>query len=741
MKRFFKAILLSLILAFSFYFVGCSNRPVNPILPPEDNPDVPGEVEKPDDNTDDKKDQQDDNTENDEEEKPDVIIEFLDKELTDEQKLSRISFVPTTFSYDGNPHSVLVNEKYLPSGYTVSYTDNTQTEVGSYHAQCDIKDSKGDIVKTLHTIITIDICDNEEFNKFVDEFFVLYIEGDQLSVNIFMCNPSDFGITEHYDATWYTYEKSTPEDIEEGINQLKDLQAELKSFDTSTLSKNDMISYRCIEEFLNNNLKYYDNPKYEYMSLEYIDQFGGMPADFATYMEAYAIRTEQDVKDIISYTLSLPDAFSSYIEYVKDKENAGYAISQFTIDEMAKYLKEVIDDGDNYYLTNVVCKNINRATCLTDAQKTDYTTQFKNAMASEFKDAYTILYNYLKDYKSPVTTEGYLQTYEYGSDYYILKLKDLLGVETIDIDQYIAFLDKKIKSASSGIDIAMMKANKYKEGYNDFVNYATGARSLVYLLEPDEMLYYLKDFAYTIVPELQTNPKIKLAELDPTVQERTTTVAYYMKSALDSTDIESIHTNPHFLSEDINDTLSTLGHEGYPGHLYNFVYTKESNMSNLAKIMTNTCYGEGWATYVSLALYRHIKANTTDKAIQYACDYLINNEIIGYALYARIDAGIHLENWKEADIKEYLDSKGFNGDAAKDVYRTLIEIPTQYVSYGFGICLFDQLHTDCKKELGNYYDEVSFNKMILDLGWCNMETLYNSCYEYINQCKILYGLN
>ena len=41
--------------------------------------------------------------------------------------------------------------------------------------------------------------------------------------------------------------------------------------------------------------------KDEIIYMFYVDQFGGYVADFGTYMEAYSLRSEQEVKDIVSY--------------------------------------------------------------------------------------------------------------------------------------------------------------------------------------------------------------------------------------------------------------------------------------------------------------------------------------------------------------------------------------------------------------------------------------------------------
>ena len=38
-----------------------------------------------------------------------------------------------------------------------------------------------------------------------------------------------------------------------------------------------------------------------FMNITYVDQFGGYVADFGTYMEAYSLRSELEVQDIVKY--------------------------------------------------------------------------------------------------------------------------------------------------------------------------------------------------------------------------------------------------------------------------------------------------------------------------------------------------------------------------------------------------------------------------------------------------------
>ena len=289
----------------------------------------------------------------------------------------------------------------------------------------------------------------------------------------------------------------------------------------------------------------------------------------------------------------------------------------------------------------------------------------------------------------------------------------------------------------------MRAANKLPaSNYNSFASIATGSKALV-SGTPEELLVYLKEFATTLVPDLKTCPEIHISYMDETVAEFSTAVAYYMKSALDNTGKEYITLNPVKLgSSTSNDVLGTLAHEGYPGHLYAYVYSKELGLSNVATVMTSTAHGEGWATYVELKLYEYAKQQSKDNKFKAIMDYLYANQLSGFLLETRLDVGIHYEGWDVNKVREYLDELGYNGDAAQELFDLLIETPTSYAAYGYGKLTFYSLHEKAKTTLGSFYDEVEFNAMLLSKGWTSLDILNETFEEYMQdkcyECGIEY---
>ena len=97
----------------------------------------------------------------------------------------------------------------------------------------------------------------------------------------------------------------------------------------------------------------------------YISSQGGYVADFATVMEGYAFRNEQDVTDLLKITVSTKDAFGTYLDYARDREKAGFPLYDYTVMSMQSYLDNISAQGGNFYLYDYIDDKIDGANFLT----------------------------------------------------------------------------------------------------------------------------------------------------------------------------------------------------------------------------------------------------------------------------------------------------------------------------------------------------------------------------------------
>jgi hypothetical protein len=256
------------------------------------------------------------------------------------------------------------------------------------------------------------------------------------------------------------------------------------------------------------------------------------------------------------------------------------------------------------------------------------------------------------------------------------------------------------------------------------------------------MLYALSD---EVVYELESKPEIGVTWMDPTTTVNTNTVAYYMKSPLDSFSNEYIHLNGRALSENNFETLASIAHEGYPGHLYAFVNVKENkNLSNFVRIATFTGHGEGWTKYIEARFNTYLADihKDDDHAADYKAFELYNNAWAAfvYLFYTRVDFGVNYEGGDGAAIVKFAKSQGLNISDGDDLFNTLNESAAQYPAYGYGQAMFLDIHERTANLLGAAYNEKELNQVILNQGWCSLDSLSTYVNEYLDQQAFLLGL-
>ena len=640
--------------------------------------------------------------------------------------------------YDGATYTITLSDETKFA--KVEYENNSASECGTYLAKALVTTTDGDKFE-YRAILNIEHPFNQEFRDYTDEMFVYFLEGDQMTLNIFMIDYEAYGF-EHQEATWSSYKKYTDEDHQNDLEEIARLKEEFAKFDRAALNSYQKVDYDKIKQELDFLDFMITNPEYILMRQTYIDRFGGYAGDIPSSMEAYQVRTKQDIEDIISYIDSVDEAFATYVDYILDRAEAGYPLTNFTLNNMIDYLdgvskrkaKEDDEDKDTpYYLIAILEKKITDSKDLlglTDGEVTAYVERLDNAFV-DFIQAHIDLATAIEERcmnKATDELSHYLASYgEKGKILYEQLLRNRLGI-TMPLEDYIAFLDETI--------------SKYYTAYTGYSSNSTvnsivnGEVKVLNTDDPDEIIEFLRnEFAKAIVKDLQNSPTIDIAYMDKTVTANTTTVAYYMKSALDSTDKEFIHLNGDVLGNDYLETIKTLAHEGYPGHLYAYVNTKENpNLSNYVRVSTNTGHGEGWAKYVECALCDYLAqlkkgdwVNAMGKSKYW--------DLFIYQIYTRIDIGISYQGWDVKEVLKFLKNQNLSvtEDSARDILLDLIEMPGQYAAYGYGQALFYEMHTEAKELLKDSYNEVEFNEMLLSHGWIGLSDLQELYNDYMTQ--------
>ena len=147
--------------------------------------------------------------------------------------------------------------------------------------------------------------------------------------------------------------------------------------------------------------------------------------------------------------------------------------------------------------------------------------------------------------------------------------------------------------------------------------------------------------------------------------------------------------------------------------MYQNIYFKTQDVNMIRKVLKNSGYQEGWATYVELYMYNFVEG--VDANI---IEYLRNYDILNGVLTARLDMGIHYEGWTIEETQAYLSRyfTGYTYEATERIFQQLVEVPTNSQTYYYTYFKICDMYERCEQALGEKFNVEEFHKLILDCG-------------------------
>lgn len=217
-------------------------------------------------------------------------------------------------------------------------------------------------------------------------------------------------------------------------------------------------------------------------------------------------------------------------------------------------------------------------------------------------------------------------------------------------------------------------------------------------------------------------PSVTVKPVSPSLEEYCAP-AFYLTAPLDDTDNNVIYINEKNSPSGL-ELYTTLAHEGYPGHLYQTVYSNryflENGENNVREILWYGGYQEGWAVYVEFRAFDYASSLMQEQNLN-ADSVLIqlekHNRSLQLCLYSLLDIMIHYDNASYAQVADVLDKFGISNPAAtKAIYTYIAEEPCNYLKYYLGYLEILELQKETKELWGDNYSDYAFHKFYLDCG-------------------------
>ena len=573
----------------------------------------------------------------------------------------------------------------------------------------------------------------DTFDDYAHEIAVLYIEGDEMSINYLFVNPEDYGF-EHYEPTLPVPSTYTDEEYAE----VCEILGRYKKYNYEELTFDQKMTYHIIEELYESvTLEITDS---EYMGSGYLGSYLGYQAQLPLLLNQYHLRTKLDVENYFKYLDLVPETFKAYVDYEAKKSENGYGMPNFVITKVVGQCKsflEGIDDTENpHFMITTINDKIDGLDFLTEEEKAYYKELNAEKVRGPLAEGYRYVKDNLPSLRGKATNEGGLGNYKtadgekVGKQYYEAMLQETVGYD-LTVPEMYDYVEAKVSQYYAEI------MNVYDNLTSAQMNELSELKFMEGTVE-EQIAYYQANLD-RYFPAMDIEFNLEIAYVDPAMEDYFSPAAY-MTSAIDDKENEFIILNKGSIYVDVEDPetgevtkeldtaylYTTLAHEGFPGHLYQNVYFKNSDASLLRKMVTNNGYQEGWANYVEHLAYIYYFEDHPEYS-EYADDYFIANMNFSAALYTKIDMGIHYYNWTETQTYNFM-IKYYNVTKSdvKQLYRQLVEVPTNYPMYFFTYMKIMDMQ---KYALEHGATLKEFNTFLLDCGPMELQFIEEYLYE------------
>lgn len=560
--------------------------------------------------------------------------------------------------------------------------------------------------------------EEKQFSHITSQLFTDEMTSSTLNMHYTIANPADFGI--------YSYKPILPSYSKTGTLKgqaaTENVIAALKSLNPEKLSDADSYTHRLLLRSLDNSLKagsfvYYKEP---------LSPSSGMQSQLPILLAEYAFRTERDVTDYLSILDQTDEYFASLLVFEQEKAQAGLLMPASSLEKVKEQCDTIVTsealEAGTHFLQSTFTERVD-ALCqegiLTEEEAQAYQMQNDRLLKTVLLPAYEALADglfVLEDTSIPLEglaskPEGrayyeYLLVSETGSYRSIEEIKELLSAkfsQEYEAIQRIVAQDPTLVQRLSSEEYAVFPYTEAEEMLLDLQRRMSGS--------------------FPQLPEdTSAMPAVTVKAVSQSLEEYCAP-AFYLTAPLDDTDSNVIYINEKNSPGGL-ELYTTLAHEGYPGHLYQTVYSNRSFLSQgenkVRQLLWYGGYQEGWALYVEFLSFDYASAllEENGRSQDALCVQLEkHNRSLQLCLYSLLDIMIHDQGASFRQVAEVLENFGITQvSSIKAIYAYIAEEPCNYLKYYLGYLEILSLQQEAMAQWGDSYSDYAFHTFFLDCG-------------------------
>lgn len=524
-----------------------------------------------------------------------------------------------------------------------------------------------------------------KFLAFAEEFFLDEVQANPIHLHYTIDTPSAYGIDES-SLTLPIYQAGAAANDSYALALTIE---RLHHINPEGLNEENRELYDLLDNYL---AAAAGTAAYPYLS-EPLSPSSGVSSELPILFSEYRLDDEADIENYLSILNQIPAYFDGLLLYEQEKAQAGLFMSDKTADRVIAQCTDLLDpvslkDGTHFLdatfrdrLQRLVDENI-----LTDEKAASYISEHDRLLTTLVAPAYDHLADELTLLKGSGKETCGLAGQENGREYYRALVRLRTGSYR-DISEIKQLLARDLQFNYESL-LSLLAVNP------GLKNMIAESPSLLPEMTPEEILSSLQDEigeTYPPIPEGKDNDPIRstIKYVDESL-EAYSAPAFYMTPPIDNICENLICLNAKDTQDDLS-LYTTLAHEGYPGHLYQTVYSKryqeQEDILPMGSILYYGGFVEGWAMYVELASYDNAIELAKDAHPEAAAYYQVCrlDRQFRLGLYSLLDIAIHYDNASFEDVQKLCQSLGITDNTGLSaLYQYIAEEPCNYLKYYLG---------------------------------------------------------
>lgn len=553
---------------------------------------------------------------------------------------------PTSPSVTSSPVN---NGNYIPTSDTLTYPDHVASyeEVHPEHAPGNVA---GNEAVTLLSAVEMDIL-HHEVNSYSD-------------ITLLFENPEKYGFDTSV-VSWGDYISVDEYDDEKAFFQ--EQLDRLLTIDYNSLTGDDRLCYEKLVYDCEESIYSFSYTAFEYYRMIF-NFLVGPQSEILFLLDVY---TFDDVKDAENYILLVKDIdryFDLMCEYEETRASLGFASSDNSYEQAAVSFDNLIVQKDDCFLYDSFEERLDNIAGLSSSDRSRLISENEKAMKEVMFPEFEECAQRMRALKGSGGRDAGLCEYR-GGDAYYAKITREMTNHGASTDESVKALDEKINEVYSDY---MNIASSGLDWFTGYMNHSYTKGDIT------ENLDFLYDAVKKDFPDIPAH-EYYLMDV-PEVFEENFSPAAYLGYHLDNYNANVVIVNNSAVDKDFGETVA---HEGYPGHMFQSLYTRSHTDHPYMYILASIGYSEGWATYTE---YYSLKYFADDGEPEQVVQIVTDESVMGLLVSTRADYGIHMQNWTMQDCLDYFKDFGFqvSDDEFSRFYTLIVTDPGYYAKYGMG---------------------------------------------------------